>query len=416
MSIEISEAFRQMASENKIDKDVLSSILEETFGVILKKQYGEDAHFSVVFNQDRGEIDIMFEREIVEEVTNPAKQIHIDEVNKRGNEDELEVGENYMERINLQNDFGRRLVTLFKQTLAQRRREWEKDVVMNEYKELIGEIVIGDIYQIRRNDILLNHNKNELILPLNEQIPKEKYKKGASIRAVVKEVRMGRRGPEVIVSRSDNQFLKKLLELEIPEIYDGLIEVKSIIRFPGVRSKVVVDTQDKRIDPVGACIGMKGVRIHGIVRELNNEFIDVIQYSPDPKVLAQRALGNFKIKKAEVNEEQKRIRFYTDSEVFTKVAQENRLNNKLAARLTGYEVEIIRESKHGDADDERGVQLPQLRKQLGTQVVDILLSNGYDTASGVVKAGKEKLMEISDLTEQHVDFILGVCKDELKED
>lgn len=405
-----------MAAENKIDKDVLSSILEETFGVILKKQYGDDAHFSVVFNQDRGEIEIMLEREIVDEVTNPALQIHIDEVNKRGNEDELEVGELYREQINLMKDFGRRGITLFKQTLAQRRREWEKDVVMNEYKELLGEIVIGDIYQIRRNDILLNHNKNELLLPVNEQIPKEKYKKGASIRAVVKEVRMGRRGPEIVVSRSDNQFLKKLLELEIPEIYDGVIEIKAIIRFPGVRAKVVVDTQDKRIDPVGACIGMKGVRIHGIVRELNNEFIDVIQYSPDPKVLAQRALGNFKIKRSEVLEDQKRIRFYTDSEVFTKVAQENRLNNKLAARLTGYEVEIIRESKHGEADDDRGLQLPQMRKQLGSELVDVLLNNGYETASGVVKAGKAKLMEISELTEQHIDFILALCKEELKED
>jgi N utilization substance protein A len=230
---------------------------------------------------DKGDIEIFLEREIVDQVVDPNLQISIDEVNKKGNSDELEVGEDFVEKLPLAS-FGRRLIILAKQSLNQKIRDIEKDIVYNEYQELMGEIVVGDIYQIRKSDILVNHNKNELLLPRHEQIPYEKYKKGETIRAIVKEVNKNNSGPQIVISRSDNLFLRRLFEIEIPEIYDGIIEIKSIAREPGERAKIAVESQDKRIDAVGACVGMKGVRIHAIVRELNNENIDVVNYSADP--------------------------------------------------------------------------------------------------------------------------------------
>ena len=299
MNYDIVESFAQMVREKGIDKDVLGGILEEIFGLLVKKKYGEEAKFDVVVNMDRGDIEIFLEREIVDVVEDPNKQISIDEVNKKGNQDDLEVGEDFVEKIELAS-LGRRLVVLAKQSLNQKIRELEKEIIYNEYNELLGEIVVGDIYQIRKNDILVNHNKNELVLPRNEQIPFEKYKKGETIRAIVKEVRKGNSGPVIVISRSDNMFLRRLFEIEIPEIYDGIIEIKSIAREPGERAKIAVESQDSRIDAVGACVGMKGVRIHAIVRELNNENIDVVSYSDDPIIFIQKSLAPAKLKKIEI--------------------------------------------------------------------------------------------------------------------
>jgi N utilization substance protein A len=289
MNSDIVESFAQMVREKGVDKDVLASIIEEIFGMLVRKKYGEDAKYDVVVNMDRGDIEIFLEREIVEKVENPNLQISLEEVNRRGNDDELDIGEDYVEKIEL-STFGRRLITLAKQGLNQKIREIEKDLIYNEYKELLGEIVVGDIYQIRKNDILINHNKNELLLPRHEQIPYEKYKKGETIRAIVKEVKKTTSSPVIIVSRADNMFLRRLFEIEIPEIYDGIIDIRAIAREPGERAKVAVESQDARIDAVGACVGMKGVRIHAIVRELSNENIDVINYSDDPVVFIQKAL------------------------------------------------------------------------------------------------------------------------------
>ncbi|HQJ46309.1 MAG TPA: transcription termination factor NusA, partial [Ignavibacteriaceae bacterium] len=305
MNSEIVESFAQMVKEKGIDRDVLGGILEEIFGLLVRKKFGDEAKFDVVVNMDRGDIEIFLEREIVEVVEDPNTQISIDEVNKRGNEDELEVGEEYVEKIELAS-LGRRLVVLAKQSLNQKIRELEKEIVYNEYNELLGEIVVGDIYQLRKNDILVNHNKNELMLPRSEQIPFEKYKKGETIRAIVKEVKKGNSGPVIVISRADNMFLRRLFEIEIPEIYDGIIEIKSIAREPGERAKIAVESQDQRIDAVGACVGMKGVRIHAIVRELNNENIDVVSYSDDPIIFIQKALAPAKLKKIELYEDEKK--------------------------------------------------------------------------------------------------------------
>ena len=313
MNYDIVESFAQMVREKGIDRDVLGGILEEIFGLLVKKKYGEEAKFDVVVNMDRGDIEIFLEREIVDVVEDPNLQISIDEVNKKGNEDELEVGEDFVEKIELAS-LGRRLVVLAKQSLNQKIRELEKEIIYNEYNELLGEIVVGDIYQIRKNDILVNHNKNELVLPRNEQIPFEKYKKGETIRAIVKEVRKGNSGPVIVISRSDNMFLRRLFEIEIPEIYDGIIEIKSIAREPGERAKIAVESQDARIDAVGACVGMKGVRIHAIVRELNNENIDVVSYSDDPIIFIQKSLAPAKLKKIELDEDEKKAVVTADSD------------------------------------------------------------------------------------------------------
>ncbi|GMU95189.1 MULTISPECIES: transcription termination factor NusA [Ignavibacterium] len=414
MNYDIVESFAQMVREKGIDRDVLGGILEDIFGLLVRKKYGENARYEVVVNMDRGDIEIFLEREIVEKVEDPNTQISIDEVNARGNEDELEVGDEYVEKIELAS-LGRRLVTLAKQSLNQKIRELEKDIIYNEYKELLGEIVVGEIYQIRKNDILINHNKNELILPRNEQIPFEKYKKGETIRAIVKEVKKTSSGPVIIISRADNLFLQRLFEIEVPEIYDGIIEIKSIAREPGERAKVAVESTDNRIDAVGACVGMKGVRIHAIVRELNNENIDVIHYSDDPAVFIQRALAPAKLKSIEINEDEKKAVVTADSDQVSMIVGRNGVNIRLAMKLTGYEIEIIREEKPFE-EYEEDIELIDLKEELGADVYEILINNRYDTALEVLKAGPEKLKEIKEFDDEKIEEILEIIKSQFEEE
>ncbi len=414
MNYDIVESFAQMVREKGIDRDVLGGILEEIFGLLVKKKYGEEAKFDVVVNMDRGDIEIFLEREIVDVVEDPNTQIGIDEVNKKGNEDELEVGEDFVEKIELAS-LGRRLVVLAKQSLNQKIRELEKEIIYNEYNELLGEIVVGDIYQIRKNDILVNHNKNELVLPRNEQIPFEKYKKGETIRAIVKEVRKGNSGPVIVISRSDNMFLRRLFEIEIPEIYDGIIEIKSIAREPGERAKIAVESQDTRIDAVGACVGMKGVRIHAIVRELNNENIDVVSYSEDPLVFIQKSLAPAKLKKIELDEDEKKAIVTADSDQVSLIVGRNGVNIRLAMKLTGYEIEILREEKPFE-EYEEDIELIDLKEELGAEVYEILINHRYDTAIEVLTAGPEKLKEIEEFDAQKIEEILEIIKSQFEEE
>lgn len=414
MNSEIVESFAQMVKEKGIDRDVLGGILEEIFGLLVRKKFGDEAKFDVVVNMDRGDIEIFLEREIVEVVEDPNTQIGIDEVNKRGNEDELEVGEEYVEKIELAS-LGRRLVVLAKQSLNQKIRELEKEIVYNEYNELLGEIVVGDIYQIRKNDILVNHNKNELMLPRNEQIPFEKYKKGETIRAIVKEVKKGNSGPVIVISRADNMFLRRLFEIEIPEIYDGIIEIKSIAREPGERAKIAVESQDQRIDAVGACVGMKGVRIHAIVRELNNENIDVVSYSDDPIVFIQKALAPAKLKKIELYEDERKAIVTADSDQVSLIVGRNGVNIRLAMKLTGYDIEILREEKPFE-EYEEDIELIDLKEELGTDVYEILINHRYDTAIEVLTAGPEKLKEIEEFDDEKIEEILELIKSQFEEE
>lgn len=416
MNTDIVESFAQMVRVKGMDKDVLAGIIEEIFGLLVRKKFGEEANYDVVVNMDKGDIEIFLVREIVDEVEDPNLEISIDEVNERGNDEELEVGEEYVEQLKLA-DFGRRLINLAKQNLNQRIREIEKDIVYNEYKELLGEIVIGDIYQLRRSDILVNHNKNELLLPRSEQIPYERYKKGETVRAIVKEVRKGKTGPEIIISRADNIFLRRLFEIEIPEIYDGIIDIKAIAREPGERAKVAVESQDKRIDAVGACVGMKGVRIHSIVRELNNENIDVINWSDEIEVLIQRALAPGKIKALEFSEDEMQVDVYADSDQASLIVGRGGINIKLAMKLTGYQIDLIREEKAlDDYEEDEDIELIDLRDDLGEDVYNTLINNRYDSGLEVLRAGKEKLLEIEEFDEEEVDRILDIIKVEFEEE
>ena len=414
MNYDIVESFAQMVREKGIDRDVLGGILEDIFGLLVKKKYGEEAKFDVVVNMDRGDIEIFLEREIVDVVEDPNTQISIDEVNKKGNDDDLEVGEDFVEKIELAT-LGRRLVVLAKQSLNQKIRELEKEIIYNEYNDLLGEIVVGDIYQIRKNDILVNHNKNELVLPRNEQIPFEKYKKGETIRAIVKEVRKGNSGPVIVISRSDNMFLRRLFEIEIPEIYDGIIEIKSIAREPGERAKIAVESQDTRIDAVGACVGMKGVRIHAIVRELNNENIDVVNYSDDPIIFIQKSLAPAKLKKIELYEDEKKAIVTADSDQVSLIVGRNGVNIRLAMKLTGYEIEILREEKPFE-EYEEDIELIDLKEELGVEVYEILINHRYDTAIEVLTAGPEKLKEIEEFDEKKIEEILEIIKSQFEEE
>jgi transcription termination/antitermination protein NusA len=414
MNREIVESFADIVKMKGIDKDVLAGILEEVFTLLVRKKYGEEARCDVVFNTDRGDIEMYLERQIVDEVTNPGLQISIEEVNRKGNEDQLEVGEDYVEKIQLIS-LGRRLITLAKQLLNQKIRELEKDIVYNEYKELVGEIVVGDIYQIRKNDILINHNKNELMLPRDEQIPYEKYKKGETIRAIVKEVRKSGSGPQIIVSRADNMFLRRLFEIEIPEIYDGIIEIKGIAREPGERAKIAVESQDSRIDAVGACVGMKGVRIHAIVRELSNENIDVVNFTDDPTLYIQRSLAPAKIKQVEVDEETKKATVSADSDQVSLIVGRNGVNIRLAMKLTGYEIDVLREEKAFEEYDE-DIELIDLKEELGEEVYNTLINNRYDTALEVLTAGAEKLMEIEGFDEEKANSIIELLKAQFEEE
>jgi N utilization substance protein A len=414
MNREIVESFADIVKMKGIDKDVLAGILEEVFTLLVRKKYGEEARCDVVFNTDRGDIEMYLERQIVDVVTDPGLQISIEEVNRKGNEDQLEVGEDYVEKIQLIS-LGRRLITLAKQLLNQKIRELEKDIVYNEYKELVGEIVVGDIYQIRKNDILINHNKNELMLPRDEQIPYEKYKKGETIRAIVKEVRKSGSGPQIIVSRADNMFLRRLFEIEIPEIYDGIIEIKGIAREPGERAKIAVESQDSRIDAVGACVGMKGVRIHAIVRELSNENIDVVNFTDDPTLYIQRSLAPAKIKQVEVDEEAKKATVSADSDQVSLIVGRNGVNIRLAMKLTGFEIDVLREEKAFEEYDE-DIELIDLKEELGEEVYNTLINNRYDTALEVLTAGAEKLMEIEGFDEEKANSVIDLLKAQFEEE
>jgi len=410
MNSEIVESFSQMVREKGIDKDILTGIVEDVFSMMVRKKYGQDAKFDVVVNMDKGDIEIFYEREVVDVVEDPITQIDKASAREVTGED-LDVGEDCVEVVPLAT-FGRRLVVSAKQNLNQRIKEIEREIVYNEYSNTLGDIVVGEIYQIRRNEILINHNRNELILPKGEQIFKERYKKGDTIRAVIKEVKKNAGAPLVIVSRADVKFLAKLFEMEIPEIYDGIIEIKNIAREPGERAKVAVESHDDRIDAVGACVGMKGVRIHTIVRELNNENIDVINYSEQPEVFIQRSLAPSKLKSVQVNKETKTADVVVGADQVSLAIGRNGQNIRLASKLTGYEINLIKE---GGEEDEYDIELIDFREELGEELYMKLINAKLDTAKEVIEAEDELLLGIEGLTKEKIDEIREMMRRDLEE-
>ncbi|MBE2219223.1 MAG: transcription termination factor NusA [Ignavibacteria bacterium] len=343
MKSEIVDSFSQMVKDKKIDRDLLESIIKEVFGMMIKKKYGQNANFDVIVNMDKGDIEMYLTKAVVETVADPETEITVEEANERSGE-ELEVGDDYSEVLDYVT-FGRRHIVNLKQNLNQKIREVEKEIIYNDYKDLVGEIVVGEIYQIKPHSILLIHNGHEIQFPKGEQIQRERYKKGESIRVYVKEVSKKSSGPpSIVVSRSADEFLKKLFELEIPEIYDGVIEIKGVAREPGERAKVAVYSYDDRIDAVGACVGMKGIRIHSIVRELANENIDVINYSDDIGLYIARALAPAKLKDIYLDKANKVAKIIADEDQISLVIGKNGQNIKLASKLTEYEIDVERNS------------------------------------------------------------------------
>lgn len=409
MNYEIVESFAQMVREKRIDKDTLTSILEDVFTMMLRKKYGPDARFEVIVNMDKGDIEIYLEKVVVEKVTDPNTQIDLESVRKKTDEP-LNIGDDYVEVIDPQL-FGRRLIVSAKQALNQRIKEIEKELIYNEYNNSIGEIIVGEIYQVRKGEILINHNRNELILPKNEQIARERYRKGETIRAIVKEVRKNAINPFVIISRSDPKFLTKLFEIEIPEIYDGIIEIKGVAREAGERSKVAVESHDDRIDAVGACVGMKGVRIHSIVRELNNENIDVINFSENQTIFLQRALAPAKLKNIEVDVENKKATVYVDKDQAALAIGRNGQNIRLASKLTGYEIEIIKEG----VEEEYDMDLNEFRDELGIPLYERLIEEGFDSARNVIDADINELLKIEGLTDEKIKTVKDMMRRELEE-
>jgi len=386
MNSEIVESFSQMVREKGIDRDRLVSVIEDIFGMMVRKKYGPEANFEIVVNMDKGDIEIFLIREVVDSVEDPTLQVDIETARNKSGE-ELEVGEEFVEIIDLA-EFGRRLVSTAKQNLNQRIKEIEKDLIHDEYADKVGDIVVGDVYQVRRNDVLINHNRTELLLPKSEQIAKERYRKGDVIRCVVKEVvRKGSGMPMVIVSRADNLFLQKLFEQEIPEIYDGVISIRKIAREPGERAKVAVESHDDRIDAVGACVGMKGVRIHAIVRELNNENIDVINYTEDPFVFIQRALAPAKLMDIKLDRATRSARVHVDTEQASLAIGRNGQNIRLASELTGFRIEIVKEGEEiTKTMAEYEIDLAEFVPEFGEELINSFISAGYRTANDIILA------------------------------
>lgn len=343
MKSEIVDSFSQMVKDKKIDRDLLESIIKEVFGMMIKKKYGQNANYDVIVNMDKGDIEMYLSKAVVETVADPETEITVEEANERSGE-ELEAGDDYTEVLDYVT-FGRRHIVNLKQNLNQKIREVEKEIIYNDYKDLVGEIIVGEIYQIKPHSILLIHNGHEIQFPKGEQIARERYKKGESIRVYVKEVSKKQAGPpSIIVSRAADDFLRKLFELEIPEIYDGVIEIKGVAREPGERAKVAVYSYDDRIDAVGACVGMKGIRIHSIVRELANENIDVINYSDDIGLYIARALAPAKLKDIYLDKANKVAKIVADEDQISLIIGKNGQNIKLASKLTDYEIDVERNS------------------------------------------------------------------------
>jgi N utilization substance protein A len=400
MNIDIIDAVTQIARDRNIKREVLSGIIESLFLAMIKRKYGTTDNFEIFVNMDKGEVEIYQTKTIVKEVEDEVTQISIDKAKEV--EPDLEMGDEFVEIID-PTSFGRRLITSAKQGLTQKIREAEKEVLFNEFKDRVGEIIIGDVRQINREEILISVENMEVLLKKPDQIYNERYHRGDNIRAVIKEVAQTSRGPEVLVSRTHPQFLIRLFELEVPEIYDGIIEMKGVARFPGDRAKVAVYSNDKRIDAVGACVGLKGVRIQSIVKELNNEKIDVINWSSEPEIFIQRALSPAKPVRIIVNEEEKTALAVIPDDQISLAIGKGGQNRQLASRLTGYEITTEKESEWLQAQQPEEKLLLSDVKELSKVLMEKLTAAGYMTADEVLDAGQEEIKQIKGFGEKTVE-------------
>ena len=406
------DSFKEFKETKNIDRTTLVSVLEESFRNVLAKIFGSDENFDVIVNPDKGDFEIYRNRVVVadDEVEDDNKQISLTEARKI--EPDYEVGEDVSERVDFEK-FGRRAILNLRQTLASKILELEHDSLYNKYKDRVGQIIAGEVYQVWKREVLVvDDENNELILPKMEQIPNDTYHKCETIRAVIHRVDNENNNPKIILSRTSPVFLQRLLEAEVPEIADGLISIRKIARMPGERAKVAVESYDERIDPVGACVGVKGNRVHGIVRELCNENIDVINYTANTKLFIQRALSPARISSINVDEENHKAEVFLKPEEVSLAIGRGGLNIKLASMLTEYTIDVFREIDDNEADED--IYLEEFSDEIDQWVIDAIRSIGLDTAKAVLNAPREMLVEKADLEEETVDNVLRILKAEFE--
>ena len=406
------ETFQEFKETKNIDRTTLVSVLEESFRNVIAKIYGSDENFDVIVNPDKGDFEIHRNRIVVAdgEVEDENKEIALSEAQRI--EPDYEVGEEVSEEVNFQK-FGRRAILNLRQTLASKILELEHDSLYQKYKDRVGQVVSGEVYQILKREVLLIDDEgNELHLPKGEQIPSDNYRKGETIRAIVKEVQNENNNPRIILSRTSPVFLERLLEAEVPEINDGLITIKKVARMPGDRAKVAVESYDERIDPVGACVGVKGSRVHGIVRELCNENIDVINYSSNIQLYITRALSPAKISSMTIDQENHKAEVYLEPEEVSLAIGRGGMNIKLASMLTEYTIDVYRVVNESEADED--IYLDEFADEIDQWVIDSIKAIGLDTAKAVLNAPREMLIEKADLEEETVDHLLEVLRSEFE--
>jgi N utilization substance protein A len=406
------ETFKEFKDTKNIDRTTLVSVLEESFRNVIAKIYGSDENFDVIVNPDKGDFEIYRNRIVVGdgEVQDSNKQISLSDARKI--EPDYEEGEEVSERVEF-TKFGRRAILNLRQTLASKILELEHDSLYNKYKDRVGQIVSGEVYQTWKREVLLVDDEgNEMILPKAEQIPVDQYRKGETIRAIVLRVDNENNNPKIILSRTSPVFLERLLEAEVPEINDGLISIKKIARMPGERAKIAVESYDERIDPVGACVGVKGSRVHGIVRELGNENIDVINYTTNTKLFIQRALSPAKISSITIDEETRKAEVFLKPEEVSLAIGRSGLNIKLASMLTEYTIDVFREIEDDEAEED--IYLDEFADEVDQWIIDAIKAIGLDTAKAVINAPREMLVEKADLEEETVDNLIKILKAEFE--
>lgn len=408
------ESFADFAKQKNIDRPTMIRILEDVFRTMIKKKYVQDDNFDIIINADKGDLEIYRIREIVEDESEDIwehDKISLTEARKI--EPDFEVGEEVSEPIDIES-FGRRAVTTARQTLMQKVKDLEKDILFQKYKDIVGEIITGEVYQVLSREVLLiDAEGNEISIPRSEQIPKDRYRKGENVRAIVHKVEMVNGNPKIVLSRTSPVLLERLFEQEVPEVYDGLITIKKAVREPGERAKVAVESYDDRIDPVGACVGMKGSRIHAIVRELQNENIDVINFTENLELFIQRALSPAKIVSMKIDKENNRVSVYLKPDQVSLAIGKGGLNIKLASRLVGMEIDVFRELGEQTAGEE-DVDLDEFSDEIEGWVIDQLKQIGLDTAKSVLALNKEELVRRTDLEEETVENVVAVLSKEFE--
>ena len=412
-TISMIDTLAEFKELKNIDKDTMISVLEDSFRNVIAKMFGTDENYDVIINPEKGDFEIWRNRTVVadDELEDENLQLTLTEARKI--DADCEVGEEVTDEVHFA-DFGRRAILNLRQTLASKILELQKDSLFAKYKDKIGNIIAADVYQVWKKEILLLDDEgNELLLPKTEQIPTDFYRKGETVRAIVQRVDNYNNNPKIILSRTDKLFLQRLFELEVPEINDGLITIKAIARIPGERAKVAVESYDDRIDPVGACVGMKGSRIHGIVRELRNENIDVINYTSNISLFIQRALSPAKISSIRVNEEEHKAEVYLRPEEVSLAIGKGGLNIKLACMLTEYAIDVFRDVEGADEED---IYLDEFSDEIDSWVIETLKNSGCYTAKSVLAMNREEIVERADLEEQTVDEVLAILSAEFEEE